>query len=347
MKLTKSKINPILSPNPKNEWEARCVLNPAVIYDDKREKFVMLYRTAGNDKRHQIVFGLAESDDGVHFTRMSDEPIFRPNCNEPEGGCVEDPRLTKLGDLYYLTYAAHAYAPGQYWLEPYIEGVTKPPMYLDETDVRGEVLPFLAETNITASYLAFTKDFRTYKKLGRVTEATVDDRDVVLFPQVINGKYVFITRPKFKNVPEIKMPSIWISFRDDLLEYVKPELLITGKEWWETQRIGIGTVPMLTKYGWFVLYHGVDDQGIYRVGALILDKENPKTVLARTKNFIMEPDQPFELEGIYNGCVFPTATVLKDGTLYVYYGCADKYVGLATANFDELIEYLWTECKEN
>lgn len=338
MKLTKCKINPILSPNPSNAWEERCVLNPAVIYDDKREKFVMLYRTAGNDKRHQIVFGLAESDDGVHFNRMSDEPIFRPNSNEPDGGCVEDPRLTKIGDLYYLTYAAHAYAPGQYWLEPYIEGVTKPPMYLDETDVRGEVLPFLAETNITASYLAITKDFRTYKKLGRVTEATVDDRDVVLFPQTINGKYVFITRPKFKNVPEIKMPSIWISFRDDLLEYVKPELLITGKEWWETQRIGIGTVPILTKYGWFVLYHGVDDNGIYRVGALILDKEDPRKVIARTKDFIMEPDQSFELEGIYNGCVFPTATVLKDGTLYVYYGCADKYIGLATANFDELLE---------
>ena len=100
MQLTKSKINPILSPNPSNQWEERCVLNPAVIYDDERQKFVMLYRAAGDDKRHKIVFGLAESDDGVHFTRMSDEPIFSPDNSEPDGGCVEDPRLTKLGDLY-------------------------------------------------------------------------------------------------------------------------------------------------------------------------------------------------------------------------------------------------------
>ncbi len=338
MQLTKSKINPILSPNPLNQWEERCVLNPAVIYDEERQKFVMLYRAAGDDKRHKIVLGLAESDDGVNFIRMSNEPIFSPANEEPDGGCVEDPRLTKLGDLYYVTYASHAYAPGQYWLEPYIEGVTKPPMYLEEGDIRGEIMPFYAKENLTVSCLAVTKDFRNYKRFGRITEACVDDRDVVLFPTIINGKYVLITRPKFKNVPNLKMPSIWLSFRDDLLEYEKPELLITGEQWWETQRIGAGTVPILTKYGWFLLYHGVDDNGIYRVGALILDKDNPLKVIARTKNYIMEPDQPFELEGIYNGCVFPTGTVVKEGILYVYYGCADKYVGLATANFEELLE---------
>ena len=146
-----------------------------------------------------------------------------------------------------------------------------------------------------------------------------------------------ISRPKFKNAG-VKMPSIWISFGDDLIEYDKPELLMTGEQWWETQRLGAGTVPILTKYGWFFLYHGVDDKGIYRVGAVILDKDDPTKVLARTKNFIMEPDQSFELEGLYDGCVFPTGTVVKDGILYVYYGCADKHIGLATVNFEELLE---------
>lgn len=81
------------------------------------------------------------------------------------------------------------------------------------------------------------------------------------------------------------------------------------------------------------------------MGAVLLDLLDPTKILARTKDFIMEPDQDFELQGIYEGCVFPTGTVVKDGTLFVYYGCADMYVGLATCNFDDLLGYLCTECK--
>ena len=104
MKFTKYEGNPILTPNPANAWEERCVLNPAVVYDG--EKFIMLYRAAGNDKRHQIRLGLAESRDGKHFTRVGNAPVFEGHRDEPDGGCVEDPRLVKMGDLYLLTYAA-------------------------------------------------------------------------------------------------------------------------------------------------------------------------------------------------------------------------------------------------
>ena len=75
-RLKKFEGNPILKPNPENQWEERCVLNPAVIYDDENDEFVMLYRAAGNDIRHQIRLGLATSKDGIHFERKSDEPIF-------------------------------------------------------------------------------------------------------------------------------------------------------------------------------------------------------------------------------------------------------------------------------
>lgn len=344
MKLIKHNENPILKPNPNNAWENLCVLNPAVIYDDEKEEFVMVYRAAGNDVRHEIKMGLATSKDGIHFERKSDNPVFFGSPFEADGGCVEDPRIVKIGDLYYLTYAARCYAPGQYWLEPWVEGVSKPPMYLDKTDVHGEELPKMAKNNITVTYLAVTKDFVNYKKLGRLTEPSVDDRDVLLFPEKINGKYVIITRPKFNDI-SLKMPSVWITFTDDIMEYNKPELLFTGEEWWETQRIGAGTPPIKTEYGWFMIYHGVDDKGIYRDGAVLLDLKDPRKIIARTKDFIMQPDQPFEFEGFYEGCVFPTGAVVKDGTLFVYYGCADKYIGLATANFDELLKYLIKECK--
>lgn len=340
-RLKKFEGNPILKPNPENQWEERCVLNPAVIYDDENDEFVMLYRAAGNDIRHQIRLGLATSKDGIHFERKSDEPIFEGKPFEEDGGCVEDPRLMKINDVYYLTYAARAYPPGRYWLPKELHGEVKN----EKTDLIANELPYFARKNITITCLAATKNFRLYKKFGRITEATVDDRDVFLFPEKINGKYVMISRPKFKNVPGVKMPSIWISFGDDLVEYGKPELLMTGEQWWETKRIGGGTPPIKTEKGWFMLYHGVDDQGSYRVGAVMMDLDDPRKIIARTKDFIMEPSEAFETSGIYNSCVFPTGTVVKDGTLYVYYGCADEYVGLATADFDELIDYLMTECK--
>lgn len=109
--------------------------------------------------------------------------------------------------------------------------------------------------------------------------------------------------------------------------------------------MGGGTPPIKTEYGWFMLYHGVDEKGIYRVGAVLMDLENPRKIIARTKDFLMEPEHDYETCGIYEGCVFPTGTVVKDGTLYVYYGTADTYIGLATANFEELLQYLMTECK--
>lgn len=343
MQLKKYGGNPILTPLKGSVWEERCVLNPAVVYDEQSKEFIMLYRAAGNDKRHQIRFGLAKSKDGVHFERAGTAPIFESRADEPDGGCVEDPRLTKMGDIYFLTYAARAFAPGQYWLEEWVEGESRPPMYLEDTDVYSAELPPFARENTTVTYLAATKDFRHYKKLGRLTEPDVDDRDVVLFSEKINGKYAMISRPKYKD-GRVKMPSVWISFGEELPNFGKPELLLTGEQWWEEQRIGAGTPPIRTEKGWFMLYHGVDGKGVYRVGAVLLDSENPEKVVARTSNFIMEPDQKFELNGIYAGCVFPTGAVVKEGTLYVYYGCADQYIGLATADFDELIRYLVANC---
>lgn len=344
MKIEKYAENPILRPNAANQWEERCVLNPAVVYDEATDTFIMLYRAAGNDKRHQIKLGLALSKDGFRFERASNAPVFEGKYDEADGGCVEDPRLIKIGDLYFLTYAARAFAPGQYWLEEWVEGISKPPMYLEDTDVYSPDLPLLARENTTITYLAATRDFRHYKKLGRLTEATVDDRDVFLFPEKVNGKYVLISRPKLKNTG-VKMPSIWISFGEDLLDYDKPQLLMTGEQWWEEQRIGGGTPPIKTRMGWFMLYHGVDAKGIYRVGAVLMDLNDPRKIVARTKDFLMEPDRDFELCGIYEGCVFPTAAVVKNDTLYVYYGCADTYIGLATCNFSELIKYLAEECR--
>ncbi len=331
MKLKKFEGNPILKPN-NNQWENLCVLNPAVIYAEEREEFVMLYRAAGDTYEHYIYLGLATSKDGYNFERFSDKPIFEPDYNGADGGCVEDPRLVKMGDTYYLTYASRPYAPGRYWLhepKPWFNPPKNAPQYLRHND--------------TITSLAFTKDFINYKKCGRMTNSRVDDRDVFIFPEMINGKYVRFSRPMTwcgEGYP-CKNPSIWIAFSDDLLEWGTPELFYQGKTWWEDKKVGGSCPPIKTEDGWFFIYHGVSTKdNCYRVGAMLLDLEDPRIIKGITKDFIMEPEFDYELSGPYNGCVFPTGNVVKDGILYVYYGAADKYVCLATANFNELLEEL-------
>ena len=144
-----------------------------------------------------------------------------------------------------------------------------------------------------------------------------------------------------------KNPAIWISESDDLLHWDNYKLLMEGKEWWEDKKIGASTPPIKTKDGWLLLYHGVankDDS--YRVGAVLLDLANPSKITAKTKDFLMEPEEEYETNGYYNGCVFPTAIIRKDEDFYIYYGAGDKVICLATINENELLKFLKEEAHE-
>lgn len=339
MKLKKYEHNPIISPNPDNQWECLVTCNPGVIYEGGI--FYMLYRAAGDDSEHVIRFGLAVSKDGLNFERVSDSPVFAPSPDGPDAGCVEDPRIVKFGDEFYVTYAYRIHSPGQYWTFPH-DVVLLPEC--------GDHAPASLKHNIGNSALAVTKDFRTYRRLGRITSPVLDDRDVILFPEKVGGKYVLMHRPKQYVGDEygVEYPSIWLKFSDDLMAWEdKPShLLITGRKGTWEEKIGGSTPPILTDEGWLVLYHGVADGGKaeYCVGAMLLDKDAPLKVIARTKEPIMSPELPYETDGFYSRCIFPGGNVVVDGTLYVYYGAADRYVGVATCPLNELVDYLKTEC---
>lgn len=343
MKLKKYENNPILRPNPINDWESLVVCNPGVWYEDG--VFYMLYRAAGDDEKHVIQLGLATSTDGFNFKRESDKPVFSPTEEGPDSGCVEDPRIVKFDDYYYVTYAFRPYPPGQYWKFDH-DVVLRPKC--------GEHAPVFLRENMGNTALAVTKDFRNFTRLGRITEPSLDDRDVILFPEKIDGKYAMLHRPKQyigEKFQGVKEPSMWIKFSEDLLNWESKEshLLITGREnSWE-EKIGGSTPPIRTKDGWLVLYHGVENGGLgyYRVGALLLDLKNPLKILGRTKDFIMEPETEFELNGYYNGCVFPTGNMIIDETLYVYYGAADKYVCVATCDVNELLTFIMENTERN
>ena len=336
MKFTKYSGNPILKPNPSNEWESLCVLNPAVIYKEDEKLFYMIYRAAGNDETHYIYLGLATSKDGIHFERQSDKPLLSPDKNGADGGGTEDPRLVKIGDYYYMTYASRVFAPGQYWKADHKNYGFAP-----------EFGPNVLRNNDTETHLAVSKDLRNWKKMGRITSAKDDDRDVVIFPEKIGGKFYRTSRPSCrcgKGYPNPN-PAIWLTSSTDLLEWDEPlELFYQGSEDWESFKVGASCPPLKTKKGWVLIYHGVSAKDkAYRVGAFLLDLADPRKILAKTKKPFLEPTLPYETEGYYNGCVFPTANVVKDGILYLYYGAADHFIGVATCPFDEFLEDLAKE----
>jgi predicted GH43/DUF377 family glycosyl hydrolase len=330
MKLKKYEGNPIIAPNENNPWEELCVCNPGAWYEDGR--FYLLYRAAGNDAEHSIYFGLAESTDGFTFERVSDKPVLAPSSDGPDAGCVEDPRIVKFEDHFFVTYAYRPFPPGQYW--KFAAGKVL-------TYDSPQSAPLCIRENLTNSGLLMSKDLRSFKRLGRVTKTNLDDRDVILFPEKVNGKFYMLHRPK-EWVGEqygCNAPSIWISCSEDLMEWGDSKLLLRGEGGWE-EKVGGSAPPIKTEEGWLTLYHAVDSEGIYRVGVVLLELEDPAKVIARATDFIMEPEQDYEFEGFYHGCVFPTGNVVVGDTLYVYYGGADKYCCVATCSVSGLLDYV-------
>lgn len=331
MKLRKYEKNPVLSPNPANEWENLVTTNPGAWYDEASGEVLLIYRAAGSDEEHHVNLALAKSKNGYDFERVCERPLLDKVDGTWDGGSIEDPRVVKFGEYYFITYAAVGYAPGRYWL---MEKRRLPEGLPPEA-------PYILRENDTRTGLAITKDFKTFFRPGYLTDAMVDDRDVIIFPEKVNGKFVTLHRPMQWAGPEYGTdePAIWIAFSDDLLEHKKPTLLAKAEFGWE-RKIGGSAPPIKTPDGWFMLYHAVGADARYRVGAMLLDLNDPRKVLCRLPEPIMEPEYDYECEGIYKGICFPCGNIVKDGTLFVYYGGADQYVGVATCEFQALIDEL-------
>lgn len=333
VKLKRYEGNPILSANPANDWEDLAVFNPAAWYDEDTKQVMLLYRAAEAGPEYKCYFGLAVSSDGYHFERTSDEPVLGPSVDGFDASTIQDPRMVKMGEYYYITYASRFFPFGQFWMPKEQQYV--PPVCPAD-------FPRVIRNNATSSGLLLTKDFKSFIRAGRITDPVLDDRDVILFPEKIDGRYYLIHRPLEWVGPEYgtEQAAAWISSADDLLGFRKSRLLIKQKYDWEAGKLGVNTPPIKTEHGWLTIYHAVGHDKYYRLGALLLDLKDPGKVLHRTTDWIMQPEQDYEIEGYYKGCVFPCGKVVIDGTLFVYYGAADKYVGLATCRLDELLEYL-------
>ena len=162
MKLKRFEGNPIVSPKPENDWEVAVTTNPAAWYDESTGEVKLIYRAAGNDDKHIVKLGLATSKDGYNFIRASDKPIIGPSSDGFDAGCMEDPRIIKMGEHYYITYASRPFPPGRYWEPSNKYAVPKCP---DE-------FPVSLRGNFTASGLLITKDFKNFIRAGRITDPT-------------------------------------------------------------------------------------------------------------------------------------------------------------------------------
>ena len=289
MKLHRYPGNPILRPNPLNEWEALNVFNCGVIHHNGL--FHMFYRAQGTDYVSRI--GYAVSADGYNFNRLQQPILFPQEPFESRG--VEDPRVTHLAEEGRFVMAYTAFSPGG-------------------------IRPMFAEsTNLIA-----------WRRIGPLVTGE-DNKDHVLFPRKIGGRYAaFHRRP----------PSIWIAYSDDLRHWGDFQVVMGPRsEEWDSKRVGGGGVPIETEHGWLAPYHGFDHEHTYRFGVCLLDLEDPARVIARPSGFIMEPQELWELRGEVPRAIFSAANPVVDGTVYVYYGGADRVIGLASCALAELLEF--------
>lgn len=310
MKLTRFSNKPILSPT-LNWWENFAVFNPgATIF---KNKVILLYRALGGD--HISRFGLATSNDGINFKRNK-EPIFEAdvnNTNERLG--VEDPRIVKIGKEYLITYTGTS-----------VYSKKEKNKLTWQRKAPWKVRTFLTKTSdfVNFSHEKLVLDF--------------DTKDTALFPEKISGQYVMLHRV---------FPDMNIIYSEDLKIWKNSKKILSPKvRGWDDTRIGGGSPPFKTKLGWLHFYHGVNKKNIYHIGVLLHETNNPEKIIYRSNKPILSPKESWEKVGNFPNVVFSCGAVEKDGKYFVYYGAADKCIGLASIDKEELLSEINEELKK-
>ncbi|MBW2221833.1 MAG: glycoside hydrolase family 130 protein [Deltaproteobacteria bacterium] len=180
--------------------------------------------------------------------------------------------------------------------------------------------------------LAKTRDFKSVERIGLISEP--DTKGGALFPSKINGKYARLERPTEGN-------SIWISYSDDLIYWGESKSVLSPRDgFWDLNRVGTGPPPVEIEKGWLIIYYGVKETSagpLYRLGAVVLDKEDPTKVLGRSNIPILSPREDYERIGDTPNIVFATGALIeKNGSLEIYYGAADSCICMGTANIEEI-----------
>lgn len=312
--LTRIPENPIVEPNPANDWEHDGAFNGCVTKVDG--VYHMVYRAFSAPKQHHGVnmqvssVGYAQSTDGIHFSEH--KLLFGPE-EDWEAYGVEDPRITYMDGKFYIFYTALS------------------------------VYPFAAYGIKLA--VAITRDFKTFEKYP-VT--TFNSKAMGLFPEKINGKVAAlltmhtdlppakIAYAEFDNEQDIWSPIFWTQWYENSNSHML-HLLRDMRD-----QVELGAPPVKTDKGWLVLYSYItsymSNDKKFGVEAVLLDLENPRKIIGRTKEPILMPQDKYELEGVVPNIVFPSGALITDGKLFVYYGAADTRCAVAVCKLDDLLD---------
>ncbi len=191
--------------------------------------------------------------------------------------------------------------------------------------------------------LGMTKDFKTFIRMPNPLMPF--NRNGVLFPRKVNGKYLLLSRPSDSG--HTPFGDIFLSESPDLIHWGNHKHVMSkgGQGWWQGTKIGAGPIPIETTEGWLLFYHGVSttcNGFVYSFGAVILDIDKPEKVLYRSRDYLLTPEKLYETTGFVPNVVFPCANLYDadTGRIAIYYGAADTYTAIAFTQVDELIDYI-------
>jgi predicted GH43/DUF377 family glycosyl hydrolase len=307
--------NPIITPDKTHSWESKATFNPAALRIGKKTH--LLYRALSDDNTSSLGYAKT-TPDGICIDERQSMPAYIPRESFElkkvaggNSGC-EDPRLTKIGKNIYMCYTA-------------FDGIGP---------------PRVAVTSITEKN--FLEKNWQWETPVLITPASFDDKDTCIFPEKTGGHYFILHRVGSE------MCGDYFKTLNFKKEAIRKCIRIIGPRInsWDSAKVGISAPPIKTKYGWLLLYHGISkSHNTYRIGAVLLDLNDPAIILSRTTDPIFEPEEQYEKFGIVNNVVFPCGMVERDGLLYIYYGGADTVVGVATIELDILLRALTRDIK--
>jgi predicted GH43/DUF377 family glycosyl hydrolase len=284
---------PVISPRGTG-WESAGTFNPAVMV--REGKIVMLYRA--QDQQGTSRLGYAESADGIHFTRR-DEPVLSPSTEYEKDGGVEDPRLVRFGDTYYLTYTGYNKKDAQLCL-------------------------------------ATSKDLIHWERKGVIIPANKGNWNVkwtksgAIVPEKINGKYWMY----FLGTSADEKDQAGLASSPDLIHWTEASqrpVLPVRPGMFDSRVAEPGPAPILTDKGIVLIYNGADDKLVYRTGIAVFDLHDPRKLLWRSDAPMFAPEKDWEKVGQVPNVVFVEGMVKRGDQYLFYYGGADKYVGIAEA----------------